>query len=668
VYPGVIVHWQKNAWMDSERTLQVAREQLKPFLQTEEIEAALLLIDNLSSQHNAEFLKELGEMGFVYRHGPAGLTESWQPVDHHIGVRYHKMVGVRQMLRYHSAEFEEKFKSIDPKPEQVREWMVEDVEAVYRELEAERTAKELEGESSCFRQSFVSTGCLVSATGTEAADYDAAMKPEGVMDAVEDIKKDQAYSVRVFGAGAGADIKTYQQLLVHADRFSGQRSSAWTADLERLHGDQQQLGEDSVLLADRFEVLQASPDPICLGIVAALKVGYRWAGNSYITFLGQGVDAMVELVRGGSDLDLYVDDGQAPAPPPLSEVFPPGKPPVAAKKKRGERAAVAAREAEPGWQLDGQPDAKWKVAKHTFNVYTAAAATIQVKVDVVTRGEWAKPSSDLFASLHCAWSAELKRPIAGLFFDGAAYPPLELTLHNALRYGSQSDTPVPLYTFRCAICPTSDFSNKIDVRRLNVDGRFRNKLIARQEKKLVAVVPVWHALEWSGESAIILRRGRKTAAEEGVVGVEEGGEREPDGGEGEESVAPGAPAAKRRKRTKKAVGAPPPAAAVVAAAAAAAGDAGEGEDGESEHDSSDDREDDEEEGEEVELDAIVQEKYQYSQADLTNLPSEVIRALRQHSDMQLHYVARRRGVAEGETTLRGTPRRRAGAFSFAGQQ
>jgi len=91
-------------------------------------------------------------------------------------------------------------------------------------------------------------------------------------------------------------------------------------------------------------------------------------------------------------------------------------------------------------------------------------------------------------------------------------------------------------------------------------------------------------------------------------------------------------------------------------------------DGESEHDSSDDREDDEEEGEEVELDAIVQEKYQYSQADLTNLPSEVIRALRQHSDMQLHYVARRRGVAEGETTLRGAPRRRAGAFSFAGQQ
>ncbi len=60
--------------------------------------------------------------------------ESWQPVDHHIDVRYHKMAGIRQTLRYHSAEFEEMFKSIDPKPEQVREWMVEDVQAVYLEL------------------------------------------------------------------------------------------------------------------------------------------------------------------------------------------------------------------------------------------------------------------------------------------------------------------------------------------------------------------------------------------------------------------------------------------------------------------------------------------------------------------------------------------------------
>jgi hypothetical protein len=47
------------------------------------------------------------------------------------------------------------------------------------------------------------------------------------------------------------------------------------------------------------------------------------------------------------------------------------------------------------------------VTKHHFNVYysaapgSVAAGVAAVDVDVVTRGEWAKPSSDLFASLHC---------------------------------------------------------------------------------------------------------------------------------------------------------------------------------------------------------------------------------------------------------------------------
>ncbi len=114
---------------------QAGATEIQPFLEEHEIDDALLLMDNLSSQHNAEFLASLKDMGVVHRHGPANQTESWQPVD--------------------------------------------------------QSSCSL-GASSFYRQAFVSTGCLVSRTGAMYDDFDSAMKPEGINTAVEKITEDEA--------------------------------------------------------------------------------------------------------------------------------------------------------------------------------------------------------------------------------------------------------------------------------------------------------------------------------------------------------------------------------------------------------------------------------------------------------------------------------------------
>jgi len=147
-----------------------------------------------------------------------------------------------------------------------------------------------------------------------------------------------------------------------------------------------------------------------------------------------------------------------------------------------------------------------------------------VHADVVRRGDWAKPGSDLFASLHCF--AGCAQPGAdangslglslGLYFnDDARFPPLELTLHNALRYGAalseppledeRKYAPVDLYTFRPAICPSSVFATPLAFKDLNVDGRFREKLKKRVADGLVTVAAVW--LPWEVCSARDIKKG-----------------------------------------------------------------------------------------------------------------------------------------------------------------
>ena len=217
-----------------------------------------------------------------------------------------------------------------------------------------------------------------------------------------------------------------------------------------------------------------------------------------------------------SDIDLYVnpaeaedgnDDAQAPMTSPwgpaLKTVMPRPLKAVEAKKGRGKHSVgTPAVPAQEGWELEEKPEAKGNVLKHKF---TVGSSKVHVHADVVKRGSWAKPSSDLFASLYC--HATAGQLAVALYFDGPSFPPIELTLNNALCYGSTPDTPVLLHTFRAVVCPTRQAPD-CPIEQLNVDGRFQLKLRSRVEKGLVTAVPVWLPWDYCG-SAMVTKKRRK---------------------------------------------------------------------------------------------------------------------------------------------------------------
>lgn len=68
-------------------------------------------------------------------------------------------------------------------------------------------------------------------------------------------------------------------------------------------------------------------------------------------------------------------------------------------------------------------------------------------------------------------------------------PPLNLTLHHALRMGNGEQ--VPCYVLRRQAMPTYDSEGKVEVDESTCDGRFRQKLHGCQEDGLVTLCPHW---------------------------------------------------------------------------------------------------------------------------------------------------------------------------------
>lgn len=414
-----------------------------------------------------------------------------------------------------------KFKTDKPKAEETREMLVCAMSAVYKQLEAERDAAEKNmafktpgAKPSIFMTAFQKTGCLVSADGGVS---DASMNPEGFRQAVDKLKHPALGDP--FFINNNIDCSSYNAFFCGATARAAARSTAWSHSLADLT--EEHLKRDKEKLASRFAELRASTHPIAVGICCALDAGFQWAGSSFITFLGQGVPAMLALLSAEgahkSDIDLYVDpatveavdgddDAQAPMTSPwgpaLKTVMPRPVKAVEAKKRRGKQVGTPQVPAQEGWELEEKPEAKGNVLKHKF---TVGSSKVHVHADVVKRGSWAKPSSDLFASLYC--HATAGQLAIALYFVGPSFPPIELTLHNALGYGSTPGSPVQLHTFRAVVCPTGKAPD-CPIEQLNVDGRFQLKLRSRVDKGLVTVVPVWLPWDFCG-SAMVTKKRRK---------------------------------------------------------------------------------------------------------------------------------------------------------------
>jgi len=76
--PDVIVHFQKNAWQDSQTWEKMVRNFEIP-------EDSILFLDGLLTHQKEECIEYFSERRVIIKIGPAKLTDHWQPADCGLG-------------------------------------------------------------------------------------------------------------------------------------------------------------------------------------------------------------------------------------------------------------------------------------------------------------------------------------------------------------------------------------------------------------------------------------------------------------------------------------------------------------------------------------------------------------------------------------------------------
>ena len=141
--PDVRVLWQAKAWADTDTCVRWANGPFAEFVK-DQLKGgdSLMLADNLNSQTKDSFVDAMRAQKSVMKFGPKGATNVWQPVDHHIGRVYGRLVGT-----YYDEWMEKEFDTIvDGKvtASERRILLTKWVGRAYRQLEAEREKRERE--------------------------------------------------------------------------------------------------------------------------------------------------------------------------------------------------------------------------------------------------------------------------------------------------------------------------------------------------------------------------------------------------------------------------------------------------------------------------------------------------------------------------------------------
>ena len=168
----VEVLWQPKSWADIETCVEWAEGCLTSFVALElKDEPYLLLCDNLNGQLADPFKAAMTKAGnSTLWFGPKGATHIWQPVDHHVGVRYKNMMS--ECYEEFLADREDHLPP--PTAAERRVLLTQWAGKAYRALEKERdekeaTCKTLENptaeQRSMFFKAFLRTGCLVDPAG-----------------------------------------------------------------------------------------------------------------------------------------------------------------------------------------------------------------------------------------------------------------------------------------------------------------------------------------------------------------------------------------------------------------------------------------------------------------------------------------------------------------------
>ena len=508
-YDGYHVHvlWQKNAWVDEKISTNHWTPAFKKDLEMLGLEGeeVLLLMDNLEAQKTEAFREGLAAMKVKAVYGPKNGTDIWQPVDHGIGQKYQSLLDASYVEWTKTPECLASFKSGKiPGEKRRRQLMVQWVHSAYEQLEMERQEQEERGEKTIFEKAFLRTGCLVSANSD---DVDNEMNPEGLTKAMAE-SEDPYYRQH--------EITSFRDLLSCSDGSC--RHAIDERVVPAIAAIDQQA--DTEKLANRFDELEKSSDKRAHLLVKCLKSGFKWAGSSFTEFLSKGTDALLAFL---SETQYDLDDGEdGDAVAPLSHD-------IDLYRHDDKTKQLGARFVGGNWKIASLKKAGGvdKVA-----LFLKADPNTRLEIDQVNLHKSnMNPSCDLWPNL-CAsfnngvFGAELLWPDRG--------PPLDVTVHNALRLNS--GTAVPCYVLRRKAMPTYDDASQFQQDESYCDGRFRGKLHQRANTGLVKLLPFWnpgpHIPPLSYFDAL-----NRINEEERVGSGEEGNSEEDEGGgDGEDEV------------------------------------------------------------------------------------------------------------------------------------
>jgi len=170
-HPSTHVFFQPNAWMDINVCEKWVDKTLKGFIESENLERFVLLLDNLTTHTEESFKKSVSDLKGLVWFGLADATDLWQPVD----------AGYAQVLKSLIAKEQQDWLDVEENSDRwfgnEKSFTAKERRILISQWAGEAWDKLSDEKYDKFRENlWQKTGCLMTADGSE----DSKILPEGL--------------------------------------------------------------------------------------------------------------------------------------------------------------------------------------------------------------------------------------------------------------------------------------------------------------------------------------------------------------------------------------------------------------------------------------------------------------------------------------------------------
>jgi hypothetical protein len=237
-----------------------------------------------------------------------------------------------------------------------------------------------------------------------------------------------------------------------------------------------------------------------------MKNGMLWAGSTLIEFLSGGVSRLMSFLsectdgRPDHDIDLYREREST--------------------QKFGVRfAGMSTWDQRPDPETNKKGPNKAGAVRKFQLISKQDQPPILVDVDEVNLFKRSiSPSTDLWPNLCAVYDTAKAQFTLRKMHEGKG-PPLSITRHNALRFGTE---PTTCYVLRERAWPMYGADGAIITDENTCDGRFRGKLNKRRVESNVDLVEFWKPGPRIPPHEVFLRKEQEASEDEGDTQEEEG--------------------------------------------------------------------------------------------------------------------------------------------------